>query len=66
MNDFPQVDSPDSRERAAAEERAAILEIIERYMRHLSHGHGATGAQVLQMIVEEIERRGATSPNAAG
>jgi hypothetical protein len=65
MKQFAQADSAEAREQAAAEERAAILQIIERYMRHLSHGHGATGAQVLQTIVEEIERRGATSTNPA-
>lgn len=45
------------RSAAAAEERAAILEIIERYSRQLAHGHGATGAQVLQEIVDEVQRR---------
>lgn len=48
----------DVRARAAAEERAAILEIVERYARLLSHGHGANGAQVLQQVIEEIYRRG--------
>lgn len=43
---------------AAAEERAAILEIIERRARLLSHGHGANGAQLLQQIVDEIHARG--------
>lgn len=50
------------REEAAAEERAAILEIVERYARQLSHGHGVTGAQVLQHIMEEIQRRGDAPP----
>lgn len=45
------------RSAAAAEERAAILEIIERYSRQLAHGHGASGAQVLQEIVDEVQRR---------
>ncbi|MBW3571304.1 MAG: hypothetical protein KY467_09370 [Gemmatimonadetes bacterium] len=53
--------APDSTERiraqAAAEERAAILQIIERYARQLFHGHGAGGAQVLQQIIDEIGRR---------
>jgi hypothetical protein len=43
---------------AARAEREAILEIIERSARRLSHGHGATGTQVLQEIVAEIEARG--------
>lgn len=46
------------RAEAAADEREAILEIIERHVRQLSHGHGATGAQMLHEIVEEIRRRG--------
>lgn len=45
------------RERAAAEERGAILEIIERHARHLAHGHGITGAQALQQIADEVRRR---------
>lgn len=44
--------------RAAAEERAAILDIIERYSRRLAHGHGASGALVLQQIADEVVRRG--------
>ncbi|HEX2190620.1 MAG TPA: hypothetical protein VHG51_17050 [Longimicrobiaceae bacterium] len=52
------------RAQAAAEERAAILEIVERYARLLSHGHGATGAQVVQQILEEIYRR--EHPGSAG
>lgn len=48
----------DIRSQAAAEERAAVLEIIERYARLLSHGHGANGAQLLQQIVDEIHARG--------
>lgn len=48
----------DVRAQAAAEERAAVLEIIERYARLLSHGHGANGAQLLQQIVDEIHARG--------
>lgn len=43
---------------AAATERAEILEIIERAARQLTHGHGATGAQVLQQITDEIQQRG--------
>jgi hypothetical protein len=43
---------------AAAEERAAILAIIERYSRRLAHGHGAGGALVLQQLADEVERRG--------
>jgi hypothetical protein len=49
---------------AAAAERAAILEIVERYMRQLVHGHGATGMQVLQQIADEVERRGAEAESA--
>jgi hypothetical protein len=43
---------------AAAEERAAVLEIIERYARHLAHGHGANGARILDLICHEVRRRG--------
>jgi hypothetical protein len=46
-----------ARSEAAEQERGAILAIIERYSRHLSHGHGVTGAHVLQHIIEEIEKR---------
>jgi hypothetical protein len=46
------------RRAAAEEERQAILLIIEGYARQLAHGHGATGAQVLQRIAEDILRRG--------
>ncbi|HEV2146430.1 MAG TPA: hypothetical protein VGR37_03350 [Longimicrobiaceae bacterium] len=46
------------RAQAAAEERSAILEIVEHWMRHLAHGHGANGAQVLQHVADEIQRRG--------
>ncbi|CAN5790529.1 hypothetical protein BH23GEM3_BH23GEM3_12970 [soil metagenome] len=46
------------RAEAAADERAAILNIIERAMRQLAHGHGSTGAQVLQHLSDEIHRRG--------
>jgi hypothetical protein len=45
------------RERAAAEERAAILEIIERHARQFAHGHGITGGQALQHIADEVRRR---------
>lgn len=47
------------RKRAAAEERQAILRIIEEHARRLAHGHGATGAQILQQVADAIERRGA-------
>lgn len=50
-------ESESIRRQAAEDERAAILEIIERYSRHLSHGHGVSGAQVLQQIVDEIHGR---------
>jgi hypothetical protein len=46
---------------AAAEERAAVVAIIEAHMRQLSHGHGATGAQVLQHILEVVLQREADS-----
>lgn len=50
---------PDGARRAAAEEeRQAILLIIEGYARQLAHGHGATGAQVLQRIADDIQKRG--------
>jgi hypothetical protein len=58
MSDRNETDVETVRARAAAEERAAILEIIERWTRQLSHGHGASGAQVLQHIIDEVERRG--------
>lgn len=45
------------RAEAAAAERAEILEIIERSARHLSHGHGASGAQVIELILAEVRRR---------
>jgi hypothetical protein len=47
------------RAEAAAEERAAILEIIERCIRQLVHGHGVTGAQALQHVIDLVEERGA-------
>lgn len=47
-----------ARREGAAAEREAILEIIESHARRLSHGHGATGAQVLQNIVDRITSRG--------
>jgi hypothetical protein len=45
------------RAEGAADERAAIVAILERYMRHLAHGHGATGLQVLDQILQEIQQR---------
>ncbi len=45
------------RREAAAEERVAIIRIVERYMRLVSHGHGADGAQVLQHLLNELEER---------
>ena len=47
---------------AAAQERAAILEIVEHALRQLSHGHGANCAQLLQRVADEIRRRGETRP----
>lgn len=47
-----------ARREGAAAEREAVLEIIESHARRLSHGHGATGAQVLQSIVDQITSRG--------
>lgn len=52
----------EERRRGADEERRAILGIIERYIRQLAHGHGATGPGVLQQLVDEIERRGEARP----
>jgi hypothetical protein len=52
------------RAEAAAGEREAILEIIERHLRQLSYGHGVTGAQALQGIIEDIRRRGGSSQRA--
>lgn len=57
MSESPPIDAARIRAEAAAEERTAILEIIERSMRRLSHGHGANGAQILQQIVADIHRR---------
>jgi hypothetical protein len=54
----PHEETQQLRADAARAEREAILEIIERSARRLSHGHGATGTQVLQEIVAEIEARG--------
>jgi hypothetical protein len=54
----PNEDADTIRREAADDERAAILAILERHARLLSHGHGATGAQALQRLAEEIERRG--------
>jgi hypothetical protein len=48
------------RAEAAAAERDAILAIIERHLRHLAHGHGVSGAQALQGIVEDIRQRAAS------
>lgn len=47
------------RKQAAAQERQAILQIIEEHARRLAHGHGTTGAQILQQVADAIERRGA-------
>lgn len=49
-----------AREDAAREERRAILQIIEGYARQLAHGHGVSGAQVLQLVADEIQRRETT------
>ena len=57
MTDTPSDESTALRAAGAAEERAAILAIVERYARQLAHGHGATGAQVLDRIITEIRRR---------
>lgn len=46
------------RRKAAEEERTAILRIIEDHARRLAHGHGATGAQVLQQVADAIQDRG--------
>lgn len=61
MTDLSPRDAEAIRIEAAAEERAAILDIIERAMRQLAHGHGSTGAQVLQHLSDEIQRRGENS-----
>lgn len=50
-------DAERARRDGAAEERDAILRIIESYARQLAHGHGATGAQVLQRIADDIQNR---------
>lgn len=54
----PALDRDALRRAAAEEERQAILLIIEGYARQLAHGHGATGAQVLQRIADDIQMRG--------
>jgi hypothetical protein len=46
-----------ARHEAAAEERVAIIRMVERHMRLVSHGHGADGAQVLQHLLNELEER---------
>jgi hypothetical protein len=46
-----------SRREGAEEERIAIIRIVERHMRLVSHGHGADGAQVLQHLLNELEER---------
>jgi hypothetical protein len=51
-------DPQELRAEGAARERAEILALIERYVRHLAHGHGVTGAQVLQQLADEVARRG--------
>lgn len=56
-----QADADDTariRAQAAAEEREAIIRIVEHNMRQLAYGHGASGAQVLQQVLDEIQRRG--------
>lgn len=58
MSDTAQDTGDHVRAEGAAAEREAILQIIERYARQLAHGHGATGALILEQIVEEIHRRG--------
>ena len=58
MSETPRDQTESIRAEAAAAEREAILEIIEHYTRQLAHGHGATGAQILQQIVDDIYRRG--------
>lgn len=55
-----------ARAAGAAEERNAILEIVEHWMRQLAHGHGANGAQVLQQVADEIQRRGLPGGGADG
>lgn len=58
MNEATEREKEAIRAAAAAEERAAILALVERAMRRLAHGHGADGAQVLELLAEEIRRRG--------
>ena len=62
MSETPQDSAERIRAEAAAEERAAIVQIIEHYARQLFHGHGAGGAQVLQQIIDEIGRRDQGEP----
>jgi hypothetical protein len=58
MNEPTQALLDQARREAAATERAAILDLIERHLRQLSHGHGANGVQVLQHLADEVQRRG--------
>lgn len=48
-------DAAAARREGAADERERILRIVESYARQLAHGHGATGAQILQRIVDDIQ-----------
>lgn len=57
MDDERQAELAAARAAGAAEERDAIIAILEQNMRQLSHGHGVSGAQVLQRIADEIDRR---------
>lgn len=45
------------RREGAAEERRAIIGIVERHLRLLAHGHGADGATVLEHLLSELEKR---------
>lgn len=61
MTQNAQHESPDLagvRREAATRERNEILLVIEEYARRLAHGHGATGAQILQQVADAIARRG--------
>jgi hypothetical protein len=64
MDEHDRTDAARLRAAGAAEERAAILGIVERYVRRLAHGHGETGPHVLQQIVDEIRGRGDPAADA--
>jgi hypothetical protein len=55
-----------ARRESADQERSAIIGIVERHMRLVTHGHGADGAQVLQHLLTELEERDRSARSAEG